>query len=287
MLVGMTFASLSFASWAGSSRLKEHWHKDQAQKSRTRIRSAPGTAANGPREWDLGRERMPSDFTIAGTRFPTQERALLLAGTRIRYATVPYTPEILDSVSRLLGLRERNWPYWLEDWPATWALATLLAGEDPGAWPGPVLDLGCGGGVMGAWLRARFGIEPFSCDFNSDACRLAARNVAANGPADPAANAGKPARVFCADMRAFPMRARFGLVLAGEMLYARENQGPILAFLSAHLAVGGRCLLADKGRSAAEGFAAAARAAGFAVALREAEAEGKSARVFELRPGAA
>jgi len=231
--------------------------------------------------------RMPYDFTIAGTRFPMQERALLLAGTHVRYATVPYTPEILDRVSVLLGLRERTWPYWLEDWPATWALASLLAGENPDAWPGPVLDLGCGSGVMGAWLRARFGIEPFSCDFNLDACRLAARNVADNVAENRSAKGDIPAlgRVFCADMRAFPMRTRFGLVLAGEMLYARENQGPILAFLSEHLAVGGCCLLADKGRSAAEGFAGAARAAGFTVALRQAEAEGKNARVFELRLG--
>jgi SAM-dependent methyltransferase len=220
---------------------------------------------------------MPSDFTIAGVRFPIRERDLDLAGTRLRYATVAYTPEILERVSALLGLKERAWPYWLEDWPATWALAALLAGENPAAWPGPVLDLGCGAGVMGAWLRARFQLEPFSCDFNPDACRLAARNVAANGPA-PARG-----RVICADLRAFPLRIRFGLILAGEMLYASENQGPILAFLAAHLAPGGRCLLADKGRSAAEGFPERAAAAGFAVAVREAEAEGRRARIFELR----
>jgi SAM-dependent methyltransferase len=209
-----------------------------------------------------------------------QERELSLAGRRIRYGTVAYSPAVLERISALLGLKERVWPYWLEDWPATWAMASLLAEEEPRDWPGPVLDLGCGAGIMGAWLRARFGVEPFSCDFNSDACRLAARNVAGNGP-DPVRG-----RVFCADMRAFPVRLRFGLVLAGEMLYARENQAPILAFLSAHLAPGGRCLLADKGRAAAEGFAAAAIGAGFSVALREAEAEGQRGRVFELRHGA-
>ena len=222
---------------------------------------------------------MPSDFSIAGSRFPLEEREWALAGTRIRYSTVAYTPATLERIAALLGLRERAWPYWLEDWPATWTLAALLASETPEAWPGPVLDLGCGAGVMGAWLRARFGVEPFSCDFNADACRLASLNLAANGPV-PARG-----RVFCADLRAFPLRLRFGLVLAGEMLYARENQQPILAFLAGHLAPGGRCLLADKGRSAAEGFAAAARAAGFAVSLRAAESAGKPARVFELRAG--
>jgi SAM-dependent methyltransferase len=124
-------------------------------------------------------------------------------------------------------------------------------------------------------------MEPYACDFNPDACRLAALNAGSNGE-EPA-----PGRVFCADMRAFPLRMRFGMILAGEMLYARENQAPILAFLAAHLAPGGRCLLADKGRSAAEGFASAAAAAGFSVALRAAEAEGRPARVFELRAGPA
>ena len=223
---------------------------------------------------------MPSDFSIAGRLFPLDERVVDLPGARIRFATVEYTPAVLERISALRGLQERVWPYWLEDWPATWALASLLAGESPEEWPGPVLDLGCGAGVMGAWMRARFGLEPFSCDFNSDACRLSARNVASNG--------GTPARgrVLCADLRAFPARMRFGLVLAGEMLYALENHEPVLAFLAEHLASGGRCLLADKGRSAAEGFAGSARAAGFTVALREAGTEGRHARVFELRAGA-
>lgn len=224
---------------------------------------------------------MPSDFIIAGTRFALAERDLELAGTRFHCSTLPYTGENLDRITASLGLKERLWPYWLEDWPATWAMAALLSAESPADWPGPVLDLGCGAGILGAWLRARFGVEPFQCDFNADACRLAGRNAAANGPV-PAKG-----RVFCADMRAFPLRLRFGLVLAGEMLYARGNQAPILAFLRDHLAPGGRCLLADKGRSAAEGFSAAAASAGFAVSECEAVSDGRRARIYELRAAGA
>ncbi len=207
---------------------------------------------------------MPSHFIIAGTRFPLVDRRVELAGTAVELATVPYSGAELDRITALLGHQERAWPYWLEDWPATWALADALAEEDPSHWPGPVLDLGCGSGVLGAWLRAHFDREPYSCDFNSDACRLAAMNVARNG-STPARG-----RVFCADMGAFPARKRFGLVLAGEMLYARANHLPLLDFLSRHLAPGGRALLADKGRSAAEGFAETAAARGFVVAARPA-----------------
>jgi SAM-dependent methyltransferase len=153
--------------------------------------------------------------------------------------------------------------------------------------------------VLAAFLRARFGIEPYSCDFNADACRMAALN--AGGGVDENGNnqgkAGAPAkgRVFCADFRAFPARtltdralpgrASFGLVLAGEMLYARENQIPILGFLSRHLAPGGQALLADPGRSAAEGFREASEAMGFGVETRTLPLprHGKTVQVFRLR----
>jgi SAM-dependent methyltransferase len=202
-----------------------------------------------------------------------------LAGTPVNLATVPYSPAELDRIAGLRGLKERSWPYWLEDWPATYALAGILTAEEPADWPGPVLDLGCGSGVLAAFLRLRFGIEPFSCDFNADACRMAALNADGNGDG-PAKG-----RVFCADFHAFPARKAFGLVLAGEMLYARENQAPILAFLSRHLAPGGQALLADPGRSAAEGFREAALELGFGVETRvlPLPRHGKTVQVFRLR----
>jgi SAM-dependent methyltransferase len=222
---------------------------------------------------------MHSHFIIAGTGFPLVNQRLVLAGTAVDLATVPYSPAELDRIVAIRGLKERVWPYWLEDWPATYALAEVLDGEDPAGWPGPVLDVGCGSGVLAAWLRLRFGIEPFSCDFNSDACRLAGLNIAGNG------TIAAKGRVFCADFRAFPAKAEFGLVLAGEMLYARENQAPILAFLSRHLARDGAAFLADPGRSAAEGFALAAAAAGFNVETRRVPVQtgNRNVQVYKLR----
>jgi SAM-dependent methyltransferase len=220
---------------------------------------------------------MQSHFNIAGARFPLVEEVISLAGISVPLVTVPYSAEELERIVQVRGLKEREWPYWLEDWPATYALAEVLDAEIPGSWPGPVLDLGCGSGVLAAFMRLRFGIEPFCCDFNPDACRMAVLNARRPGERPQG-------RVFCADFRAFPARPAFGLVLAGEMLYARENQAPILEFLSRHLAPGGAALLADKGRSAAEGFAEAAAAAGFRVETRmvRIRGSGRNAHVYRL-----
>jgi SAM-dependent methyltransferase len=226
---------------------------------------------------------MPPQFNIAGTGFPLVHLPIAIGGVTVNLATVPYSPAELDRIVGLVGLRERAWPYWLEDWPSAHALAEILNGEKAQTWAGAILDLGCGSGILAAYLKLRFGREPFSCDFNSDACRLAALNAARNGTS---ASATRPihSKVFCADFRHFPAKAAFDLVLGGEMLYARENQGPILAFLAGHLASGGTALFADPGSSAAEGFPEAGREAGFTVETRRVRilARNRNIQVYRL-----
>ena len=172
-----------------------------------------------------------------GRVFPLSIREIPVGGLKVPLAEVPYTAEHLERLTSGARLRERDWPYWLEDWPTTYALAEALDSADPGVLRQPILDLGCGSGFLAAFLRLRFGLPAVSCDFNPDACSLALVNAGG--------------RVVCAGFARFPSRARFGLILAGEMLYARENQAPILAFLAAHLAPGGSAWLADPGRPAA------------------------------------
>ena len=200
--------------------------------------------------------RPPDDFVIAGKPFPLAARIVDIAGSPITLLAPPYTQAVLEEISLLRGLGEKGWPYWLEDWKATYALAEMLAEKSIPLPDGPILDLGCGLGFLGKFMFRRFGRRIFSCDFNPDACRLAAMNIPAG-------------KVFCADMTAFPSHARFSLVLAGEMLYARANREPLLSFLSSHLASGGSAWFADPGRSAAEGFAEEAAMAGFDLIVRD------------------
>jgi SAM-dependent methyltransferase len=214
-------------------------------------------------------------FLAAGGRiFPLSTREIAVGGLKVPLAGVPYTPKHLERLTEGAGLRERDWPYWLEDWPAAHALAEVLDSVDPAALKGPILDLGCGSGFLAAYLRLRFGLPAFSCDFNPDACRLAWLNAGG--------------RVICADFVRFPSRTRFGLVLAGDLLYARGNQTPLLVFLENHLAPGGSAWLADPGRSAAAGFAQAAVAAGFRTRRERCEsaAADRNVDVYILdRPG--
>ena len=207
---------------------------------------------------------MHSHFNIAGTQFPLLEETQVLAGKAVRLLLVPNGPGELDRIVQVRGIQEQFWPYWLEDWTSSAGLAEVLDREDSSTWSGKVLDLGCGAGVLSAWMRVRFGIDPISCDFNFDACRLAALNVGRNGTQT---RSGK-GKVVCADLRAFPTKAEFGVILAGDILYAKENHTALLTFLSRHLAPRGLAFLADPGRSAAEGFSLAAGLAGFQVETR-------------------
>lgn len=225
-----------------------------------------------------GRSNPPS-LAIGGRDFPLSTREIVVGRHKVPLTEVPYTAAHLEKLTEGKPHRERDWPYWLEDWHASHALAGFLdVSLDPAglaALEGPILDLGCGSGFLAAFFRLRFGVPAYSCDFNSDACRLA--RVNAGG------------RVFCADFSRFPSRARFGLVLAGDLLYDRENHAPILAFLASHLAPGGSAWLADPGRSAAAGFAPAAGAAGFRTRQErvQADAAGRNVDVYILdRPGA-
>lgn len=230
---------------------------------------------------------MPPSFRVSGRDFSLSTRVVSVAGTVVSLAEVPYTQEHLDLLAEIRGMRERDWPYWLEDWPSTYALAEALAGEDSADLGLPILDLGCGSGFLAAFLRKRWGLAVFSCDFNSDACRLAALNSDLARPS--ADGASTPSRVFCADFSRFPSRAAFGLILGGEMLYAKENQGPILDFLDRHLVPGGSAWLADPGRSAAAGFDAAAVNLGYRVLRRTvaSPAAGRNVDVYKLfRPAA-
>lgn len=175
-----------------------------------------------------------------------------------------YDDHTLERIVAQYGLSEKHWPYYLENWPATFALAEHLgeklalkgsgvSATDP--WHPRVLDLGCGGGALACYLWKQFGIEPFCLDCNPEACALTRYNLKHHG--------AEGAKVLCADLVHSPLGGTFDLILGGEMLYAPGLLPGLLAFLSAHLATGGEALFADARRGSAENFAPMAASAGF------------------------
>ncbi len=175
---------------------------------------------------------------------------------------MPYTEENLNKILAIRGIGEKTWPYWLEEWPASYAMAEILEEIDfnlnqnldqndtnlPLS-SARVLDLGSGSGFLAGFLKQRFDFNVFSCDFNFDACHLTRHNASINLPFEHSAS-----RTFCADFTAFPMRKTFEFIFAGEMLYHPSLIDPILDFLKRFLSASGKAFLADRGRSSAAGF---------------------------------
>ena len=189
-----------------------------------------------------------------------------------------YDPAALDAVVAQKGWAERNWPYWLEDWPASLRLIEVLEKEARAGISGPVLDLGCGAGLLTRYFASRF-TQTFACDINEEACRLTRFNL-------PDSSLAKGnAAVVCADLNHIPFRIRFGLVAVGELLYDHALAGQVLAFLGLALADQGMALLADAGRFTADDLPNRALQAGFEIHRLE-KSSAERHRVFALtRPG--
>lgn len=149
-------------------------------------------------------------------------------------------------------VRDERLPYWADLWPASRALAELLAQEDGrGA---SCLELGCGLGLVAiAALRAGYAVT--ATDYYEDA--LAFTRVNAQRAV------GRVPATRLVDWRALPADlARFDRVVAADVLYERAY-GPLLAGVFARvLAPNGVATVADPGRIAAEVFVRAAEACG-------------------------
>jgi predicted nicotinamide N-methyase len=141
-------------------------------------------------------------------------------------------------------------PYWAH----LWSGALLLAAAVP---PGArtAIELGCGLGLPGL-AAARRGARVVLLDRVTAALVFARASAAANGLAAVELVAG--------DATAPPVRGRYDLVLAAELLYDRAAFVPLARALAALVAPGGRVLLADAGRIDTAAFYPALEAAGFA-----------------------
>lgn len=127
-------------------------------------------------------------------------------------------------------------PYWPVAWPAGLGLARHLAALD--LTDRTVIELGGGVGISGLGA-AIAGADVLVTDNQPPALRLAKMNARRNRV---------PLRAAAADWRAWPIEARFDLVIGSDVTYEPAAFDALLLVLERALRPGGSVLLTDPGR---------------------------------------
>ncbi|MBI3909542.1 MAG: methyltransferase domain-containing protein [Armatimonadetes bacterium] len=168
-------------------------------------------------------------------------------------------------------------PYWAVVWPAGRALAEWLA-AGPCLAGRRVLELGCGTGVAGL-AAARRGAGVVQTDLFPEACALAHWNARRNRVCG--------IHWVAADWRAWPLSARFDLVLGADIAYESAVVPALERVLAASVAPDGMVWIADTGRPPALALGARLESAGWRVDLRELpRPTGPAVFLYEARPPA-
>jgi len=184
----------------------------------------------------------------------------------------PVNPdEVLDRMTEEEYEKDKFLPYWAEIWPSCQAMFAFLSSDKLPAFSdsATACEIGCGLGVVSALLHDRR-LHVVACDIAFDGCRYAARNLRVSRRAPPP--------VVCCDWRDSPLKTRFDMIVASDVLYEQRWVLPVLNFLKATLSPGGIAYIADPCRHWWREFRETAARQGFAVATvwRQAPAEGKT-----------
>jgi predicted nicotinamide N-methyase len=216
---------------------------------------------------------MASSSSVTSTLLPGgwTERDVCV-GARSFRLILPAEPDALLEQLEGPATPEQDEPelFWAQVWPSAlpMAEAVLNAMWPPGE---DVLEIGCGIGLVGLAALAA-GHRVTLTDGVPLAVQLAAENARRNG--------------FAA-FRAFPMdwhhprQECFPVILGSDVLYDKQNHGPLLQLLETMLAPGGVCWFGDPGRYHTPAFVQQAQQRGFRLyALDETGKE-----VLSQRPG--
>lgn len=183
----------------------------------------------------------PASFLPPG--YATIRRPVAVGTVEVELFQVADPNALADSVGPDQFGADERFPYWAELWPSALALAQFLVrcGVASGV---KALELGCGTGLVGV-VAARLGARVLFTDFEADALAFARANHALN--------LGHPGRTRLVDWRDPPPDLAAELVLAADVLYEHRFLEPFLATLAGTLRFGGTALVAEPGRTIAEG----------------------------------
>ncbi len=183
-----------------------------------------------------------------------RERTVDVEGRALRLFQVRDPNALADAVPEESFAQDERFPYWAELWPSGMALARFVLRRHLGTGIDAV-ELGCGLGLAGI-AAALDGARVVFTDFEPDALAFARANHALN--------LGVPGRTRLLDWREPPGDLRARLVLASDVLYERRFFEPFLATLLRVLEPGGTALVAEPGRTMAEGVVEALEERGLA-----------------------
>jgi predicted nicotinamide N-methyase len=195
-------------------------------------------------------------------------------GTVTLKLTLPLNPDALldDDSVRDANALDDYMPYWAYLWPAAIAMSRQVL-TAPWARGTPVLELGCGVGLVGL-AALSIGCRVTLTDYDPLAIAVADYNAKLNGFADYEAQT--------LDWRQPPAR-RYPVILGCDLLYEERNLQPILDLLNQMLLPGGECWLADGGRRHTGRFLSLVRELGYEVSAFDADGHPTSGLVNQLQ----
>ena len=189
----------------------------------------------------------------------TLRRETWRIGGRPIHLAWPAEPDALLDLPRTRErfARDEYLPYWAQPWPVGVLLAEYLLAAGDGR-ERSAIELGCGIGLVSV-AAALAGWRVTATDYDEDALAFADLNASLNRVSLAGCE-----RVDFVEQK--PSRT-WDCVLAADLLYERRLSEPVAHWIAAALAPGGRALVGDPNRSAAEGFGPAAEALGLQVEM--------------------
>ena len=151
-----------------------------------------------------------------------------------------------------MATRNERFPYWAEVWPSSIALAQWFSTRKIES--SPVLELGCGLGLLGISL-AGMGWRVQATDFIEDALIFAHHNASTN-------RVSGRHRVGYLDWR-HPIGEPFDLIVAADILYEKKSHSILARLLRHLLAPGGQLFVSDPNRPSAVDFVGLLKAKGY------------------------
>ena len=154
-------------------------------------------------------------------------------------------PEDLETLwSRITDdefTQDERLPYWVELWPASLALASLLYDNKAAIAGKKCLDIGCGLGftaLVASWLGAKV----IAMDYEKEALAYAHKNAIQNSVLQP---------LWAVMDWRFPAIAprSFSFIWGGDIMYENRFVEPVFSFLEHALAPDGIVWVAEPGRS--------------------------------------